>query len=112
MVPSDRTLTGYLGPPPAAQQGYQSVLVSRADPSPSGETAERYGIDDHIGGAYEVRVILRGGMGVVYGAYHRGSRLPRALKTLQARFAADAFCPEQAEGEVAACFAERTRDAV
>ncbi len=51
--------------------------------------AERYQIGDKIGGRYEVLAIHRGTMGVVYGTFDHTEKLPRALKTLQRRYAGD-----------------------
>lgn len=63
--------------------GYQSRLVTaRGEASP-----ERYAIGDVIGDRYEVLAVHRGTMGVVYGTFDRKTSLPRALKTLQHRFA-------------------------
>jgi tetratricopeptide (TPR) repeat protein len=72
-----------------AQAGYQSNLISRAAPPPSEEATERFKIGDKIDGRYEVLAIHRGSMGIVYGTFDHAERLPRALKTLQQRFAAD-----------------------
>jgi tetratricopeptide (TPR) repeat protein len=66
-----------------AQAGYQSILSSAvAEPEP-----ERHKIGDMIAGRYEVLAIHRGSMGVVYGTFDHEEKLPRALKTLQHRFA-------------------------
>lgn len=53
------------------------------------DTQERYKIGDKIGGRFEVLAIHRGTMGVVYGTYDHEEKLPRALKTLQQRYADD-----------------------
>jgi len=44
-----------------------------------------YMVGDHIGGRYEVRDILRGGMGIIYLCYDHESRQSVALKTFQGR---------------------------
>jgi tetratricopeptide (TPR) repeat protein len=67
----------------ACHPAYQSMLSA---PAPEQE-AERYKIGDKIAGRYEVLAIHRGSMGVVYGTFDHQERLPRALKTLQHRFA-------------------------
>ncbi|MDP2784615.1 MAG: protein kinase [Sulfurimicrobium sp.] len=53
------------------------------------EIAERYQIGEKIGDRYEVLAIHRGTMGVVYGTFDHKEMLPRALKTLQQRYASD-----------------------
>ncbi len=53
------------------------------------EVPERYQIGDKIGDRYEVLAIHRGTMGVVYGTFDQEEKLPRALKTLQQRYAGD-----------------------
>ena len=70
------------------QAGYHSILLSRADP-PLGQIPERYTIGDKIDGRYEVLAIHRGSMGIVYGTFDHKTKLPRALKTLQQRYAGD-----------------------
>ncbi len=81
--------------------GYQSILATRlAAQSVAGPT-ESYNIGDRIGGRYEVLAIHRGSMGVVYGTFDHNEQLPRALKTLQERFAStpimrDLFAEEAA----------------
>lgn len=66
-----------------AQVGYQSILSSAvAEPEP-----ERHKLGDMIAGRYEVLAIHQGSMGVVYGTFDHEEKLPRALKTLQHRFA-------------------------
>ncbi len=66
-----------------AQVGYQSILSSAAaEPEP-----ERHKIGDLIAGRYEVLAIHQGSMGVVYGTFDHTEKIPRALKTLQHRFA-------------------------
>jgi len=66
--------------------GYQSRLATVAETT----STERYAIGDVIDDRYEVLAIHRGTMGVVYGTFDRELKLPRALKTLQHRFAANA----------------------
>jgi tetratricopeptide (TPR) repeat protein len=63
--------------------GYQSRLATAEEEA----SPERYVIGDVIGNRYEVLAIHRGTMGVVYGTFDRETNLPRALKTLQHRFA-------------------------
>lgn len=53
------------------------------------EIAERYQIGEKIDDRYEVLAIHRGTMGVVYGTFDHKEMLPRALKTLQQRYASD-----------------------
>ena len=65
-------------------------IVRREQPAANKhEAPERYKIGDKIGGRYEVLAIHRGTMGVVYGTFDHTTKLPRALKTLQQRFAGD-----------------------
>ena len=65
-------------------------IVRREQPAPPNQEApEHYKIGDKIGSRYEVLVIHRGAMGVVYGTFDHKEKLPRALKTLQQRFAGD-----------------------
>jgi serine/threonine protein kinase len=84
-----------------AGAGYQSILATQFGvPSFAGRT-ERYKIGDRIGGQYEVLAIHHGSMGVVYGTFDHKEQLPRALKTLQERFASkpkmrDLFAEEAA----------------
>jgi hypothetical protein len=63
------------------------ILATRLGQLPAEEPAERYKIGDMIGGRYEVLAIHCGAMGVVYGSFDHQEKLPRALKTLQQRFA-------------------------
>ena len=84
--PAPNLQGGVAGP---GQAGYQSLLVSK-DPPPRFRETDPYKIGDRIGGRFEVLVIHHGGMGVVYGAFDHLLHAPRALKTLQLRFAANA----------------------
>lgn len=70
-----------------AGAGYQSTLATRLAAQPAAGPTERYKIGDRIGGRYEVLAVHRGSMGVVYGTFDQKEQLPRALKTLQERFA-------------------------
>ena len=84
-----------------AGAGYQSILATQLAAQPAAGPTERYKIGDRIGGRYEVLAIHRGSMGVVYGTFDHQEQLPRALKTLQERFAAkprmrDLFAEEAA----------------
>jgi tetratricopeptide (TPR) repeat protein len=72
-----------------AEPGYDSILLSTGVSLSSQKTAERYRIGDRIGDRYEVVAIHHGGMGVVYGTFDHETKLPRALKTLQSRWASD-----------------------
>ena len=77
-----------------AGAGYQSILATQfGAPSFAGRT-ERYKIGDRIGGQYEVLAIHHGSMGVVYGTFDHKEQLPRALKTLQERFASKSMMRE------------------
>ena len=71
----------------AAGVGYQSLLATQLAAQPVAGPTERFKIGDRIGGRYEVLAIHRGSMGVVYGTFDHKEQLPRALKTLQERFA-------------------------
>lgn len=66
-----------------AQVGYQSRLATPFEQL----IPERYDIGDRIDGRYEVLALHRGSMGVVYATFDHQEQLPRALKTLQQRFA-------------------------
>lgn len=66
-----------------AQVGYQSRLATPFEQL----IPERYDIGDRIDGRYEVLALHRGSMGVVYATFDHQEKLPRALKTLQQRFA-------------------------
>ena len=84
-----------------AGNGYQSILSTRLAAQPVAGPTEHYKIGDRIGGRYEVLAIHRGSMGVVYGTFDHKEQLPRALKTLQERFASkpkmrDLFADEAA----------------
>ncbi len=71
-----------------AQEGYQSKLA-RDVPSAQPDASEFYKIGEKIGDRYEVSAIHHGAMGVVYGCFDHETKLPRALKTVRARFAQD-----------------------
>lgn len=73
-----------------AGAGYRSILATRVGAPLTAEQTERYKIGDRISGRYEVLAIHRGSMGVVYGTFDHKEKLPRALKTLQERFALNA----------------------
>ena len=66
-----------------AEVGYRSMLTT----SPKEADKERYQIGHKIGNRYEVLAIHKGSMGVVYGTFDHETNLPRALKTIQGRFA-------------------------
>jgi serine/threonine protein kinase len=72
---------------PVDDSGYQSIHVSQLTPNELKERTERYQIGDIIGGRYSVLDIHRGSMGVIYATYDKVEKMPRALKTLQQRFA-------------------------
>ena len=67
--------------------GDQSILSLRTGIEIQTEAPEHYKIGDRIGDRYEVLAVHRGSMGVVYGTFDHRTRLPRALKGLQARLA-------------------------
>lgn len=71
-----------------AQEGYESRLARDAV-GVQPEADEFYKIGDKIGDRYEVAVIHHGAMGVVYGCFDHETKLPRALKTVRARYASD-----------------------
>jgi tetratricopeptide (TPR) repeat protein len=73
----DGTVAGHLA--------YQSM---HATPVREQES-ELYTIGDKIEGRYEVLAVHRGSMGVVYGTFDHEEKLPRAIKTLQRRFASN-----------------------
>ena len=84
--------------PAATRIGSKDLLAAVRKPG-APEPAERWKIGDRIGDKYEVLAIHRGAMGVVYGTYDHVLRLPRALKTIQDRYASnpkmrDAFAAE------------------
>ncbi len=62
---------------------------------------ERYVIGDVIAGRYEVLAVHKGGMGIVYATLDAKTGLPRALKTVQARFASDLAVLDLFEDEAA-----------
>jgi tetratricopeptide (TPR) repeat protein len=71
-----------------AQEGYQPKLARDAAVGQS-DTSEYYKIGEKIGDRYEVAAIHHGAMGVVYGCLDHETNLPRALKTVRARYASD-----------------------
>lgn len=71
-----------------AQEGYRSKLARDAAGVAS-EADEFYQVGEKIGGRYEVSAIHHGAMGVVYGCFDHQTKLPRALKTVRARYAND-----------------------
>lgn len=71
-----------------AQEGYESRLAR--EPSIVLPVADEfYKIGATIGGRYEVSAVHHGAMGVVYGCFDHETKLPRALKTVRARYATD-----------------------
>jgi tetratricopeptide (TPR) repeat protein len=83
-----------------AQLGYQSLLASRPQ-SLQTPHSDRYKIGDRIGDRYEVIATHHGSMGVVYATFDHERKLPRALKTLQQRFATNRRMRELFEAEAA-----------
>ena len=84
--------------PAATRIGTKDLLAAVRKPG-APEPAERWKIGDRIGNRYEVLAIHRGAMGVVYGTFDHVLHLPRALKTIQDRYASnpkmrDAFAAE------------------
>lgn len=71
-----------------AQEGYQSKLARNAA-SAQPDASEFYKVGEKIDGRYEVSAIHHGAMGVVYGCFDHETKLPRALKTVRARYAND-----------------------
>ena len=71
-----------------AQEGYQSKLARDAARKPS-DASEFYKVGEKIGDHYEVLAIHFGEFGVVYGCFDHETKLPRALKTVRARYAHD-----------------------
>ena len=72
---------------PVDDSGYHSIHASQIPKSKLSKNPERYQIGDTIGGRYNILDIHRGSMGVIYATYDKVEKLPRALKTLQQRFA-------------------------
>ncbi len=72
---------------PGDDSGYQSIHLSQMGKERLRAKPERFKVGDIIGGRYSVLDIHRGSMGVIYATYDRVEKLPRALKTLQQRFA-------------------------
>jgi len=84
--------------PEATRIGSKDLLAAVRKPG-APAPVERWRIGDRIGGRYEVLAIHRGAMGVVYGTFDHVLHLPRALKTIQDRYASnpkmrDAFAAE------------------
>jgi serine/threonine protein kinase len=79
-IPADKTRL--------AREGYQSRLARDATRVQS-VANEFYKVGDKISDRYEVSAIHQGAMGVVYGCFDHETRLPRALKTVRARYAHD-----------------------
>lgn len=83
-----------------AQEGYQSKLAR--DSSGAQTIADEfYKIGDKIGDRYEVSAIHHGAMGVVYGCFDHETKLPRALKTVRARYTNDKQVLSMFENEAA-----------
>ena len=83
-----------------AQEGYRSKLA-RDTASVAAEANEFYKVGEKIGGRYEVSAIHHGAMGVVYGCFDHQTKLPRALKTVRARYASDKQMLSMFESEAA-----------
>jgi tetratricopeptide (TPR) repeat protein len=83
-----------------AQEGYQSK-VAREATNVQPDSNEFYKIGDKIGDRYEVSVIHHGAMGVVYGCFDHETKLPRALKTVRARYTNDKQALSMFENEAA-----------
>jgi tetratricopeptide (TPR) repeat protein len=83
-----------------AQQGYLSKLARDAV-GVQPDADELYKIGDKIGDRYEVAAIHHGAMGVVYGCFDHQTKLPRALKTVRARYAHDKQVLSMFESEAA-----------
>src|ERR1017187_1407012 len=66
--------------------GDRSILLSRY-PHPTSPMPDRYVVGDVIAGRYDVLAVHKGAMGIVYATFDSKARPPRALKTLQERFA-------------------------
>ncbi len=81
-----------------AQEGYQSKLARDAA-SAQPDVSEFYKVGEKICGRYEVSAIHHGAMGVVYGCFDHETKLPRALKTVRARYAHDKQVLSMFEGE-------------
>jgi len=83
-----------------AQEGYESKLARDAV-GVQPDADEFYKIGDKIGDRYEVAAIHHGAMGVVYGCFDHQTKLPRALKTVRARYAHDKQVLSMFESEAA-----------
>lgn len=83
-----------------AQEGYESRLAREAADVQPGAN-EFHKIGEKIGGRYEVSAIHHGAMGVVYGCFDHITKLPRALKTVRARYANDKQVLSMFEAEAA-----------
>ena len=77
-----------------------SILLSRHR-HPDRAFPDRYIVGDVIAGRYEVLAVHKGGMGIVYATFDNKAKLPRALKTIQARFATDPTTLDLFEEEAA-----------
>lgn len=83
-----------------AQEGDESRLGrDAAIAQPAAD--ESYKIGEKIGARYEVSAIHHGAMGVVYGCFDHITKLPRALKTVRARYASDKQVLSMFEAEAA-----------
>lgn len=83
-----------------AQEGGDSKLArDAADVRP--DANEFYKVGEKIGDRYEVSAIHHGAMGVVYGCFDHQTKLPRALKTVRARYAKDKQVLAMFESEAA-----------
>jgi len=71
-----------------AQEGYRSRLARDAAGKES-EASEFYEVGEKIRDRYEVSAVHHGELGVVYGCFDHKTKLPRALKTVRARYASD-----------------------
>ena len=83
-----------------AEKGYKSRLACDAAIVQPG-AKEFHKIGEKIGGRYEVSAVHHGAMGVVYGCFDHETKLPRALKTVRARYANDKQVLSMFEAEAA-----------
>lgn len=81
-----------------AQKGYESRLTRDAADEHA-VANEFYKIGEKIGGRYEVSAVHHGAMGVVYGCFDHVTKLPRALKTVRARYTNDKHVLSMFEAE-------------